>query len=140
MLSVMRPSNRATAFVFCFALSLMTGCGGGDTNAPSLGQVSGMVTLDDAPLADVMVMFESDTAAAAKGKTDSEGKYELTYVNNESGAPLGNHVVRNISIQPGDAPDPSFVDPIPKKYNENSELTATVKAGNNQFDFALSSD
>jgi len=96
--------------------------------------------MDDEPLEGVMVAFESENSAVAMGMTDAQGKYELTYVNGEAGAPIGKHVVRISTPQPGEAPDPSFQDPIPKKYNQDSELTAEVVAEDNELDFALSSE
>jgi len=116
------------------------GCGGGGaSDAPDLGQVSGVVTMDGKPLEGAMVTFEPTGAAASMGKTDAEGKFTLSYLNGKQGAAIGTHTVRVSVPSPGDAPDPSYQDPVPPTYNINSQMTEDVKAGDNEFTFELSS-
>ena len=78
-------------------LPSLTGCGGG----PSLGQVSGTITMDGEPMADIQVTFEpkqveGGTAIVgpfSTGLTDSSGKYTLKTRNGDDGAVVGEHTV-----------------------------------------------
>ena len=66
-----------------------TGCGN-----RGLGQVSGTVTLDGAPVADATVMFTPlGGGRPAAGVTDASGKYTLIFDRSGTGAQLGEHVV-----------------------------------------------
>lgn len=140
------------------ALSLMalslSGCGGrGDQ--PELGQVSGTVTLDGQPLSGIAVVFTPDDGRPSRAKTDSEGKYQLTYVGRTQGAKLGHHRVEIAPSEEGDEEAEETGDTentaaakrpanagkvrIPPRYNIQSELEADVKPGENVFDFQLES-
>lgn len=115
------------------------GCGGQAAKTPPLAQVTGTVTLDGRPLAEARVDFEPKASAAtAHGLTDASGKYTLYYTQGVKGAAIGPHVVR---IEASPMPDASGKMPaqVPAKYNMNSTLTAEVKAGDNTFDFPLTS-
>lgn len=137
------PYTRARLFVpFCLTaiLMLFPGCGGGGpSDTPDLGRVTGVVTMDAQPLEGAMVIFEPTDAAASMGLTDAEGKFVLAYPNGEQGASIGTHTVRITVPSPGDAPDPSYRDPVPPSYNIRSEMTKDVEAGDNEFTFELSS-
>jgi len=120
--------------VVCIGLVVsLTACGGGASDTPTLGQVTGKVTLDGAPLADAFVTFMPEKVRASAATTDSEGKYELIYIRNEKGASIGNHKVTVRKLK-------DEKETIPKKYSgDDTELTADVKAGANEFDFDLKS-
>ena len=61
-----------------WVLSLaLGGCGSGD-DRPELGQVTGTITMDGTPLTGTVVVFSPDNGRPSRGKTDAEGKYELT--------------------------------------------------------------
>jgi hypothetical protein len=119
------------------------GCGGGDGAATA--PVSGVVTYRGKPLADVNVVFMSRGGAPATGVTNSEGRFELTTLD-QTGAVPGAHQVTITPNQgaidmplPGQPPaKPKSA--VPAKYGraESSGLTAEVKAGEeNQFTFEL---
>ena len=137
----------------CVALvalvSTLAGCG----NA-KLGSVSGKVTLDDQPLAGAQVSFMPVNGGGASfGETDSAGQYSLTHTSGSNGATVGNHTV-SIVVEDDEEPyDESGSDEqgrlritknkvgkVPDRYNEQTELTAEVKAGENTFDFPLKSN
>ena len=101
---------------------------------PDLGFVTGIVTLDDKPLANVTVMFQPEKWSASVGTTDESGRYSLYYVQEVKGAALGKH---RVEIQAGS--DKEAV-PVPPNYNIMSELTADVKAGSNEFNWSLKSN
>ena len=124
--------------LIAFLLSL-TGCGGGD-----LGSVTGTITLDEAPLSDALVMFNPiEGGRPSAARTDTAGKYELVYNRDKKGAEFGEHIVEITTgdelVQDDDTVK-TIAEKVPKKYNFDSELTATVKKGAQEIDFALDSE
>jgi hypothetical protein len=121
------------------------GCGSGNV-AP----VSGRVTLDGEPAANVRVTFQPlgsadnrNPGAGSYAVTDADGYYTLTVVGtHRSGAVVGKH---RVSIQSSHGPSAEFPDappkpanPIPTKYNKESKLEFDVpKGGTTGADFAL---
>ncbi|MCA9015868.1 MAG: hypothetical protein KDA77_11095 [Planctomycetaceae bacterium] len=128
-------------FFSVFSLIFSVGCGGGGADdQPELGTVTGVVTMDGQPLANVVVSFEPAQGRPSIGKTDDSGKYELGYLNASKGAVIGSHTV-SIST-PQEAPTPAgqaYKDPIPAKYNSKTTLKGEVKAGDNTINFDLTS-
>ena len=126
-----------------FAVTLMAGfsLGCGDSN---LGEVSGKVTLDGAPLPDAMLVFTPVAGGRpAAGRTDSQGEYQLVYSRDEEGAMLGEHVVEITTgdeIVNEDDTVTQVPEKVPAKYNANSELRAVIEAGENEFNFDLKTD
>ena len=144
-------------------LLVQLGCGGGG-ELPDLGYVEGTVTMDGKPLANVVLTFQPDQARPAYGKTDAKGWYELVYTDGNPGATIGPHSVRISSAdadsgdgenyeegegdeegeggnyEDGEGDGKSRGEKIPSKYTQGGELTADVKAGDNVFDFALTSE
>ncbi len=117
----------------CFGvMASLTACGGGGSDAPDLGQVKGKITLDGAPLADASVSFMPEKVRASGATTDSSGNYELIYIRDETGAAIGKHKVVVTKLV-------DEKETIPAKYNTESELSADVKAGSNEFNFDLTS-
>jgi hypothetical protein len=128
---------------------LALGCGG-STVAP----VSGKVTLDGKPVANVDVTFSPVAASgtieagmSATGKTNENGEYTLKATNGKTGAQVGMNRVSIVSLAAqvgeGDQRPPrggwKLQNKIPAKYNEKSELTFDVKPGTNTADFPLTS-
>ena len=148
---------RMLAIACCIAAVACVGCG---ESGPPLGQVSGTVTMDGAPLANALVTFTPEAGGrGSMGKTDANGKYELAFVDSK-GALIGAHKVSVTTIQESsggttemssDSPeyanqgssadyDKAVVkEPIPEKYNTKTELTFDVKAGANTYDIPLKS-
>ncbi|MCA9015149.1 MAG: hypothetical protein KDA74_06495 [Planctomycetaceae bacterium] len=113
------------------------GCGEGTpSDTPDLGRVSGTVTMDGKPLANVAVTFEPETGKPSFGRTDESGHYELVY-KNEQGAKVGQHTVRVTT--PTEGPEDTGKDPIPAKYNTKSTLKKEVKQGANEINLELTS-
>src|SRR6478609_6418436 len=116
----------------------LAGCGG--PAHPDVGRVSGVVTLDGQPLSNATVMFQPTNGRASVATTDSAGKYSLTYLDGVPGAILGSHkVIIRTEIPGEDGQPPIAKEKLPKKYHEQTELTAEVKRGSNTFDFPLTS-
>jgi hypothetical protein len=119
-------------------LACLAGCGGPEH--PEVGRVSGVITLDGQPLADATVMFQPTNGRASVATSDSAGKYSLTYLDGVPGAKLGAHkVIIRTEIPGEDGQPPIAKEKLPKKYHEQTELTAEVKPGSNTFDFDLTS-
>ncbi len=133
----------------------LPGCGGSG-DQPELGQVSGTVTLDGKPLSGVAVVFQPDNGRPARGMTNAEGKYELTYIRDTRGTKVGRNRVEIAPSEEGgededageleDPDSPQAKKPVnarrpavPARYNTKSELEADVKPGKNTFDFDLKS-
>lgn len=119
-------------FALCSA-AFLAGCGGSG-DRPELGEVTGTVTLDDKPLAGVIIVFKPATGRPGTATTDVDGHYELEYRHGVPGAKLGPNT---ISFEwPIGAAGPA----IPEKYTTKTELKEDVKAGDNVFDFKLTTD
>ncbi len=147
--------NRFSCMLIVVGISMFfqVGCGGrGDQ--PELGQVTGTITLDGKPLSGIAVVFQPDSGRPARGMTDGEGKYELTYIRQTKGTKVGPNRVEIAPSEDGEAEEvdsageetkpvqkrPRSGKPtIPPRYNVRSELKADVKAGKNTFDFKLES-
>ncbi len=136
-------------------------CGCGDLSG--LGTVTGQVTMDGQPLANVMVTFiPTGGGNASTGVTDASGNYQLVHPAGR-GAELGTHTVRVTTVQAeartmtdvsSDSEEymqmqaggedyeqlsRSVEEKIPSRYNTQSELTHEVTAGANVIDLALTS-
>jgi hypothetical protein len=121
-------------------LLVAAGCSG--DKVPSLGRVTGTITLDGQPLSDATVIFDGTKPGepAVIAKTDASGNYELYYSRGHKGATIGEHTVHISSYQPPtDEVPKAKKETIPAKYNVKSELKATVTRGQNKIDFDLKS-
>ena len=124
------------------AVLVFSGCG--DKRAPA--KVTGTVTLDGKPVANASVTFApGDGGRRSYGYTDNQGRYELRFTGQLKGALVGAHKVdiRTGSAEAGSPSDkgrPAPAETIPAKYNSASELTATLKSGNNTVNFELTSN
>ncbi len=129
------------AGILMLVLLVCAGCGGSDL--PDLGYVEGTVTLDGNPLPNAIVTFQPERARPSYGRTDENGWYELAYTDEAKGATLGTHQVTISTKSDGDPdadpPVPSSPEKVPARYNMKSELTAEVKAGDNECNFPLES-
>ena len=129
-------------------LLALYGC---DSSGMKYAPVTGKVTMDGKPLAKVSVVFSplpkpgSDIAGnTAGGVTDENGQYTLKTSTPDGGlkdgAQVGKHKVR-ISLQEtrGEGDRSVTREKLPKKYNEQTTLTADVTAGGPPIDFPLTS-
>jgi len=126
------------------AACLLAGCGKGDR--PELGYVSGKVTMDDKPMADVWVMFNPQGGGRTSiGRTNQDGEYELMYLEGAPGANFGTHKVVIVTFNEDEAEEmrsetgEPIKEPIPAKYNTQTTLTAEVKEGDQEINFPLTS-
>jgi hypothetical protein len=121
---------------------LASGCNRG----PKLGPVTGIVTLDNEPLADAQVEFQPTGGGGAPsyGTTNALGQYELKYTKDKPGAVVGSHVVRITTqttvIDPETGEEKQIPQRVPEKYNYRSELVRQVTPEPNTIDFDLESE
>jgi hypothetical protein len=143
----------------CLVCLATIGCG---PKGPELGSVTGKVTLDGKPVTNGLVTFMPAAGGRpATGKTNTSGQYELLGVDGK-GALLGQHRVTVTTLQevvaaaemssdspeyakqavadPSDYDSAAVVEPIPARYNTNTELTFEVKSGSNVIDLELKSE
>ena len=136
-------------FLACsVSLTLLAGCGGGPSRPPTY-PVEGTVTLDGKPLPDATVTFRpagTDSGQRpANGKTDADGRYQLTTFSAGDGAMAGSYRVAIMKFAAVDSaaiaadgddyvpprgPLPTPKNELPKKFADadQSGLTATVEA------------
>lgn len=125
---------------------LLAGCGGSKYET---AQVSGTVRMNGKPLPNAAMTFQPvGGGMASVGVTDQDGRYTLEfYDSGQSGAVVANHrvVIRthrrsNTEDTSSDISNPNLRDPIPQRYNDNTELTMEVPAeGTDSADFDLKS-
>lgn len=136
---------RVVVLLVC-GIFLFDGCSSGPDDVPETGTVTGIVTLDGAPLGEALVQFQPESGRTSSGTTDSTGKYELDYTGTLKGAKIGQHTV---SITTFKAPEGNLEtkeaqkqipkEKVPAQYNKDTTLTAEVKAGENTINFDLQS-
>ncbi len=124
---------RIFTFALCCAipfLATLSGCGRSDL--PKIGLVDGRVTMDQKPLAGLIVTFKPETGRPAMGITDPDGHFDLEYTYDVKGTKVGTNTV-GFSWPIGTTGQPE----IPARYSGKSELLREVKSGRNTFDFEL---
>lgn len=128
-------SRRLGSFGIIFiAITMANGCG--HSSRPEVVPVSGVVTLDGAPLPKATVVFipREPGLKPSRAITDDAGHFELTYLREIKGAVPGQHEVR-VSTRTEHQPQ----ERVPSRYNSESELTVTVEDGGDSFEFDLTS-
>lgn len=138
----MRPLKLLSLLTLAAALHGVAGCSDG----PAYGDVTGEVTLDDAPLREGVVRFvpvDGNTPTASA--LIENGQFRVP-------VPAGNHRVeisapklpRGINsseeMKRGTVDEGAALEElIPQRYNTKSELTAGVKQGANKVRYRLKS-
>ncbi|QDS86547.1 hypothetical protein EC9_07130 [Rosistilla ulvae] len=138
----MKNCKKIVATGLLAMLTLATfGCG--PSGLPPLGTVHGTVTIDGQPVEGASIEFTPENGRPSVGETDADGNYNMMFTYDADGALVGEHTVRITTarqgvISEGDGPSiEARPERLPAKYNEASELTVDVVAGDNTFDFDL---
>ena len=127
---------------------IFLGCGGGGpSDVPELGSVTGTVTVDGKPAANVTVAFAPEGGGRpSTGTTDAEGEYELIYSSTNTGAMVGKHSVSlsiNTEYSEEELADPNITLKKPggdmAGKLEGWSKQVDVKAGDNTIDLSLTS-
>ena len=135
----MSLANSARKYwTLCFWLLLLglliDGC---RKSGAEVAPVSGRVTLAGKPLEKADVVFQPENGKPpASGRTDADGRYELAYKRGVMGGPVGQNLVQ-ISVSRELVHNPPK---IAAKFNSKSELHREVKAGQNEFDFDVTTE
>ena len=91
------------SFLVCLSVAaFVSGCGGGSSDVPELGDVSGTAKVDGKPTPNLNVSFQPEDGRPSYGTTDSSGKYTLTYTADENGAKIGKNLVTISTAEEGD--------------------------------------
>jgi hypothetical protein len=128
------------------ALLTLGGCGSGGDLAP----VSGVITLNGKPTAEIAVTFQPVLAASTKdpppssfGVTDENGRYSLTVLNGDrKGASVGKNHVRICAYVVGDSDDPNRPKAkikIPSRYWDEPAEFDVPAGGTSSANFDLTS-
>ncbi len=144
----MSRSNRFW-YVFSLLAGVAAGCGGSDIAEPELAIVTGTVTVDGAPGANLLVTFEpqvkdakdaKNVGAVSTAQTDEEGVYELAY-KSKKGAVVGKHLVRIAPIAGGGPAGGEAAVPvtteIPPQFGAESNVVKEVQRGENEIDIIV---
>ncbi|QDV49864.1 DUF4198 domain-containing protein [Gimesia fumaroli] len=125
----------------------LIGCGG-NSEIPVV-PVSGQITLDGQPLADVSISFvpqaesvsSPDVGPGSMAKTDSEGRFTLITVDGRDGAVVASHIIRIVpAIDDSSTPDdpgPRRELRLPKSAQDGSIRFQVPEDGTEQADFKL---
>jgi hypothetical protein len=134
------------ATLLCVVVSSVTGCGRSDI--PELGTVSGVVKLNNEPLANAIVNFSPQLAGRpSTAETDDAGRYSLLYLTDIEGAVIGQHAV-TVELVVSDADDDLSDDPadleegqeLPKQLPASAtdgSILKDVAEGHNDIDIEL---
>lgn len=105
--------------------SLLCGCGDGQ---PKTYPVSGVVTLDDKPVAGAMVTFISDAADSKASTTtaDDQGKYSLSTFKQGDGAVPGSYKIIVSKYQKGAEENPYGNNNPPEAVEQTPEAISAA--------------
>jgi hypothetical protein len=136
-------------YVLVAALVGATGC------SRSFAPVKGKVTMNGAPLPNVLVSFQpiaedgapAEVGTGSTGKTDDNGEYSLQAANGKDGAAVGKHRVTITAMASEEEQSDrrhkrggpaSTAEAIPRRYNADSKETFDVPSGGTDHaDFPL---
>ena len=126
----------------CVGLSIAVFTGCNDKPAGiEFGKVTGLVTLNDEPLPEALVVFQPAAGRPSFGRTNAEGVYSLSYKGKAWGAVVGDHEVKITTENRFENQETGEVrvvkEMLPAQYHARSTLTASVSPGENTIDFAL---
>ena len=132
-------------------LLMLAGCG--QSGGEKTYRVTGIVTFQGKPVEEAAVSFIPEKGRPASGKTDAEGKFELSTFGSKDGAIAGSHKVviapfsdeiMPMSGEPGyeeaQQRQKQRLSTLPPKYSDPNQtpFKATVEpGGENQFTFDM---
>ena len=150
----MRRSITQASLLAVVGMLASSGCGGDPARLPVF-PTEGTVLSQGKPAANAVILFHPTTPnvtpqdgaeiSSIVTEADADGHYRLSTYMADDGAPAGEYVV---TVRPGGAPEiegsdglraaPKAPDSLAKYARANtSPLKATIKPGDNRFDFDL---
>lgn len=143
----MNRTSLNLSVLLCFTTLIAVGCGGPEYEGAKRFAVKGTVTVDGEPMDYGTISFiPSSEAARVSGGPIVDGKFEMR---EGRGANAGQY---RVEIRWQKPTGKKYRDPdteemmderkegLPKRYHEQSELTADVSEENHTFDFALTTN
>lgn len=144
-------TNSCEVWILLIAIVVgFSGCGGGATDTPELGSVTGTLTLDGQPVPDAQISFYPlEGGRAAFAVSEADGSYTLQFNGGVAGAKVGRNRVTittakeasGVKGQPEYSPE--VKDTIPSNYNGSGKVGSTlefdVEASDNVIDLSLTS-
>ncbi|QDU74859.1 hypothetical protein Pan97_18770 [Bremerella volcania] len=134
-----KSSAVITTLLFLAGIALL-GCNN-QRPIPKSYPVQGEVTLDGKPMESGEVAFVSVAEGIRDTVKVEGGKFSGEVLAGDRKIEIRSYIAKegNTKMYGADA-EPSYVNIIPKKYNEESEITATVKeSDDNSFSFEVTS-
>ncbi len=117
-------------------------CASCASDEPDLHAVTGVVTLDGAPVEHAEVMFspQSGTGRTCLAHTDAQGKFVLRFTSSAAGAPLGTYSVTVSKVIPNDeVPNDPGKELLPRKYQRPDTTVVEIVSGPNEITLDLKS-
>lgn len=134
--------NKMKLFFVACLITFLNGCGSVD-EGPAKYQVSGVISFDGKPVEEGQILFipEADNSQRQAGVIKN-GKYSCECTAGKKKVEIIAYRFDESKQEPDPAEPgktvPARVQYIPKKYNQQTTLTAEVSAGgNNQYSFEL---
>jgi len=108
-------------------LCLVAGCGGGSDawvdGREAVSPVTGRITLDGEPVEGAIIIVHSTTKdLSAQGRTDADGRYQLTTYEDNDGAVLGEHIVTVRKTEYTKTPTKFHTEEEPSYFASSTEL------------------
>ena len=133
----------------------LAGCGRPQVKTVPLVRVGGVVTLDEEPLENGVVVFEAADGSFSYAETDERGRYDLWFDSKTRGVTPGpktvristNRRIRGLNTTGEGGPrdraggifDVESAERVPARYNVRSTLNVEVTDESERFDFDLES-
>ncbi len=136
----MNKTSHSIFALLVLAAIFTTGCNN-QRSVPKSYPVQGEVTLNGKPMESGDVVFVSVAEGIRDTLKVEDGKFSGEVLPGERKIEIRSYIAKegNTKMYGADA-EPSYVNIIPKKYNEATELTATVKeSDDNSFTFEVTS-
>src|SRR4051794_12579501 len=86
--------RKSQSCVWSILVTVLAGCSGSNQKLVTLVRAGGIVTLDGEPLEGAVVIFEAAAGAFSYARTDSRGRYTLSFDSTEKGVTPGRKTVR----------------------------------------------
>ena len=137
----MHKLSHSIAALLVLVAIITIGCNG-QRPVPKSYPVQGEVTLDGKPMKSGEVIFVSVAEGIRDTLKVEDGKFSGEVLPGERKVEVRSYIAKegNTKMYGADA-EPSYVNIIPKKYNEATELTATIKeSDDNSFTFEVKSN
>jgi hypothetical protein len=137
----MYPTATGVRLTLCLLLAcVVSGC---SKESASKGTLTGTVTFDGAPITSGTIRFDPvDGRTASADSMITDGKYSATAAPGEKRVTISAQKVVG-KKKAYDTPESPVIElteeMIPKRYNAQSELKHTVKAGSEEKNFDLTS-